>query len=227
MAHHAFYVASEREAGIAAAVAYLEAEHGLTGSGNPDIIIERHGLFRVEDARRIAHKAGLNALGEQGKALVIAATRIFHEAQNALLKTFEEPVAGTILILVIPSEGDLIATLRSRVQPLPHSGLLPSAISEKAQLFWKGSGNEREMLVESLVKDAKSDDEEEKMDARAQARSFVEGLAILAHGEWRQTMAQDLHAFLADLDRLIPILSDRSAPLKLILEHILITAPKR
>lgn len=227
MAHHAFYVASEREAGIAAAVTYLETERGLIGVGNPDIIIERHGLFRAEDARRIAQKAGLQSLGEHGKAIVIAANRIFHEAQNVLLKTFEEPVDGTTLILVIPSEGDLIPTLRSRVQVLPHNGPLPSAIAEEAEAFWKGNASDREQVVEALLKDAKSDDEDEKVDARAAARRFAEGLAIRAHGEWRKTMAPDLHAFLADLDRLIPILSDRSAPLKPILEHILITAPGR
>lgn len=227
MAHHAFYVVSEREAGIAAAVTYLETERGLTGAGNPDIIIERYGLFRVEDARRIVHKAGLRSLGERGKAIVIAANRIFHQAQDALLKTFEEPVDGTTLILVIPSDGDLIPTLRSRVQVLPHDGPLPSAIAEEAQAFWKGSAGEREKVVEVLLKDAKSDDEDEKINARVATRRFVEGLAILAHGAWRQTTTPDLRAFLADLDRLIPILSDSSAPLKPILEHILITAPAR
>src|SRR6185437_2978159 len=113
MAHHAYFFAGDREAGIEAAVSYAETELGLPSVGNPDVLIERHGLFAVDDARRIAAKAELAPLSGDKKIIIIAASRIFHEAQNAMLKLFEEPPAGTTLALVIPSEGNLLYTLRS------------------------------------------------------------------------------------------------------------------
>src|SRR5262249_51840015 len=40
------------------------------------------------------------------------------QAQNALLKTIEEPPAGTVLILTAPGELGILPTIRSRVQIL-------------------------------------------------------------------------------------------------------------
>lgn len=40
------------------------------------------------------------------------------QAQNALLKTMEEPPAGTVLLLTAPGELSLLPTIRSRLQPL-------------------------------------------------------------------------------------------------------------
>ncbi len=223
MAHHAFYIAGEREESIAAALTFLAKERGLGGAGNPDVIVERHGLLKVEDARRLTEKANLRPTKGSEKALVIAANRFFHEAQNALLKTLEEPPEGTTIIVVIPSEGDLLPTTKSRLLPLPVKQ--QALVSEDARTFWEGRSASRKKVVEAIQKEAKSDDEEDKLAARARVRALLEGLAILAYGKWREKNDDALRAFLSDLDRLIPISTDRAAPLKPILEHILISAP--
>jgi hypothetical protein len=155
MAHHAFFVAGEREEGIEAALRYAEDSLGMPLIGNPDILVERHGLFTVDDARRIAAKAELAPLGDK-KLFIIAANRLFHEAQNAMLKLFEEPPAGTTLILIVPSEGDLIYTLRSRLQPLPNAEG-GRAISKETEAFVRGSAADREKVIEGILDDAKSD----------------------------------------------------------------------
>jgi hypothetical protein len=230
MAHHAFFVAGGREEGIQAALAFAERELGMPLTGNPDIIIERYGLFSVDDARRVAAKASLAPLRGSEKLYVIAANRIFHEAQNAMLKLFEEPPAGTTLIMVLPSEGDLIYTLRSRLLPLPESGERAQVLEEEVQAFAVGGAAAREKIVEKILDDAKSDDDEEKQEARARALRLAEGLSRAGYVAWRREAGPDsrdaMQSFLTDLDRLIPILHDRAAPLKPILEHILIIAPK-
>lgn len=233
MAHHAYFFAGEREEGIAAALAFGERALGLFPVGNPDVMIERHGLFTVDDARRIAAKAELSPLMGDKKMFIIAANRLFHEAQNAMLKLFEEPPAETTLVLVIPSEGNLLYTLRSRLQPLPHVGVTTShiEISEEAKVFVAGGEAVREKVIAKILDEAKSDDDEEKQEARAKALRLAEGLSRTAYAAWRKEEGPDsrdnLEAFLHDLDRLVPILHDRAAPLKPILEHLLITAPKK
>lgn len=228
MAHHAYFVAGDREEGIKNALAYAEGALGMPLTGNPDILIERHGLFTVDDARRIATKAELAPLGDK-KIFIIAANRLFHEAQNAMLKLFEEPPAETTLVLVVPSEGDLIYTLRSRLQPLPGANE-SAAISEEAEAFAKGNAAAREKVVESILDRAKSDKDEEKQEARAKALRLAEGLARTAHKAWLAAgpgARDELQAFLHDIDRLIPVLHERAAPLKPILEHLSIIAPKK
>ena len=225
-AHHAFYAAGDREEGIAAALSFLETERGLGSAGNPDVIVERHQLFSVDDARRVERKAALAAVGGKEKALVIAADRLFHEAQNALLKVLEEPSEGTTIILVVPAVGTLLATVRSRVQPLPGMKIAAPRASEESHAFWEGTPSARGKIVEAILKESKSDDEDDKARARTRARELAEGLAVLAHKAWREGSKTPHFLLLEDLNRLIPVLYDRSAPLKPILEHILITAPK-
>ncbi len=232
--HHAYFFAGEREKGITNALAFSERELGLSPLGNPDVLLERHGLFTVDDARRIATKAELVPMRGDKKLFIIAANRLFHEAQNAMLKLFEEPPAGTTLVLVIPSEGNLLYTLRSRLQPLPGGDERENKKEKHEPMveeFIAGDAAAREKVIAKILDEAKSDDDEEKQGARAKALRFAEGLSRAAYIAWRKESGPDsrdnLQAFLHDLDRLVPVLNDRAAPLKPILEHILIVAPKK
>lgn len=231
MAHHAYFVTGESEQGIEAALAYAEAELGLARHNNPDLIVLRHGLFSVDDARKIIDSANRAPMNGEKKAIVISALRLFHEAQNAMLKVFEEPPAGTTLILVIPAEGMLVPTLRSRLLPLPFSEkqiMTENRLLSRA--FLEARSAEREKLVAKLLDRAKSDKDEEKQAARNEAVELVEGLIEAAYAKREEVQdaadREELMAFLSDLDAFLPILHERSAPLKLIFEHILLVIPK-
>lgn len=226
MAHHAYFITGESEQGIEQALLHAEQELGLVRENNPDLIVMRHGLFSVEDARKLSDMAQRAAMNGERKAIVVSALRLFHEAQNALLKIFEEPPAGTTLLLVVPSEGMLLPTLRSRLLPLPSSqkqvmtkNWSESRTSPIAQEFLQGSATQREKIIEKLLDRTKSDKDEEKQTARNQAVQLVEGLMQAAY-------AKREIAFLSDLDAFLPILHERSAPLKLIFEHILLVIPR-
>lgn len=225
MAHHAYYVAGDLEAGKAAALSFVERELGLAPQGNPDVMQLSYGLLSVDDARHFGELAyRMPAIGTQ-KALIASASRFFHEAQNALLKVFEEPPAGTTLILVLPSEGILLPTLRSRLLPLPREGST-APIESDAQAFLEASDAERKKLVEKLLDRTKSDKDEEKQAARLAALRLAEGLLHAAY-EARKggDTSEEVVAFLDDLDCFIPMLHDRAAPLKQIFEHLLLVIP--
>lgn len=72
--------------------------------------------FSIDDARALIQQAQQTAVAADGRTFVIVAQAIPVEAQNALLKLFEEPPSGVVFHLVIPHDGLLIPTLRSRVQ---------------------------------------------------------------------------------------------------------------
>lgn len=217
MNHHAYYLVGRGDEGLEAAYAFAHTL-GLS-KGDPDIIVLRPALFSVEEARKLSELASRTPSKGDRKIVIALAERIFHEAQNALLKTFEEPVEGTYLVLVVPAEGTLIPTLRSRLLPLPVASVVSSAAAE----FWNGTSAARKKIVDELLEDAKSDKAQEKQAARSAVLAFVEGLVKLSHERRREP---SIHAWLEDLNRFIPILHERSAPLKLILEHVLLVAPK-
>lgn len=223
MAHHAYLFAGERSAGIRAARAYAKEVLSLEGLDNPDVAVFEYGLFSVDDARRIASFASqAPARGEQ-KLIAIAAGRLFHEAQNALLKLFEEPSEGTTLVLIAPAEGILLPTLRSRLIELPYED---AQVGAAAEAFLAASPEEREKLVAKLLTRAKSDKDAEKQAARLEAVELVAGLTRAAYAWHRKSPSRELAQYLEDLARFAPILHERSAPLKLVFEHLLAVMPE-
>lgn len=206
---------------------FAEANLGIDGDNHPDLaVFSYEGLFPIEHARRITTFASQAPVQGDKKLIVIAAGRLFHESQNALLKLFEEPNEGTTLILIIPAEGMLLPTLRSRLITLPRAD---GEIDESARLFLSSSRTEREKIVAKLLVRVKSDKDDEKQAARMEAVRIAEGLIRAAHGALPKTKgeeAESLMLFLRDLTRFMPILHSRSAPHKLIFEHLLIVMPE-
>ncbi len=221
MRHHAYVLESEVEAGVAQAHALVARELELEAKGNPDVITLRYGLLSVEDARHIITLVGQAPVAGAHKVLVIAAERMYHEAQNALLKVFEEPPLGTYLFLILPTLGGLLPTLRSRVHILPGVARRSSTqeIPEIATQFMKAAKEKRSALIKKL---SSGKDEEERRAYREEAIALVNGLerALRAQGLERH---EDT---LREISTLRPYLYDRSAPVKQILEHLSLVVPK-
>lgn len=87
------------------------------------------GLFLVVDLIRhfVIEPAGIKPTQGRRRVFIIRdAHRMNEEAQNALLKTLEEPPGTACLILVTSSATRLLPTIRSRCQQVPFN-LLPAA----------------------------------------------------------------------------------------------------
>ena len=81
--------------------------------------------IRVAEVRTLsAWLLGRPVDGDSRVALVLDAHRMGTEAQNALLKTLEEPRPGRTLVLVSSAPSGLLATIRSRCQQI-RFGALP------------------------------------------------------------------------------------------------------
>lgn len=70
--------------------------------------------FGIDDARKLTGMS--TSRGWKGvRSFIVFAESMTEEAQNALLKLFEEPPQDTTFYLVIPSPSILLPTLRSRL----------------------------------------------------------------------------------------------------------------
>jgi DNA polymerase III delta prime subunit len=225
MEHHAYLVAGPLAAGKAAALRAAAEVIGGEAEGNPDIISREYSIFSVDDARALYALAWQRPLVGNKKALIIVATRLYHEAQNALLKLFEEPPADTVIYLVVASAGGIIPTLRSRLIALPGLEQEESAeINDEAAAFLKASPEKRSDIIKKLA-DAKG--EEKKRAARDTALAILEGVERAAYEKWRASpKGAELTPLLEELGQLRSYLQDRSAPLRMILEHISLTIPR-
>jgi hypothetical protein len=220
MQHHAFVIEAGIEEGIEQALAWTEKELGLKGKGNPDVIVLKYGLFSVADARRVNELAMQAPLRGTDKVIIIAATRAYHEAQNALLKLFEEPSADTHLFLILPTLGGLLPTLRSRVSILDNiCGFTKPAYSEEVNGFLKATKEKRSLLIKKL---STGKDEDERRENRDRALEIVNGVEAALYTQSVEANAETL----SEIAILRGYLYDRSAPVRMILEHLSLVLPK-
>lgn len=194
--HHAFLLLGERETAEEAVLSLFE-KNGVKLIGSPDFFVFKEPLLGIEDARKLSHQAIRHAFTGK-KVFLLLPERVTLEAQNALLKTFEEPIAHTHFFLVLREESLLIPTLLSRL----HSVRLDSRTEKKeGQKFLALSLKDRLNFVKKFV------DKEENLS------SFLDELLL----ELRER--NDPEA-LKSVYKMRLLSDDRGTSVRLILEHL-------
>lgn len=90
--------------------------------------------LKVEQMRALQERLSLRPLEAARKvAILLSAERMNEPAQNAFLKTLEEPPADTTLLLVSAASQRLLPTIRSRCAQIPFGPLPKPLIVERLQ----------------------------------------------------------------------------------------------
>jgi len=137
--HHAYLIVSAFDQ--EALTRELLSQLGISAGHNPDLIVHA-GPLGIDEARRISARVGTRPFTDV-RVLIIDASQATVQAQNALLKTLEEPGEGNKFFLVAPYEDLLLPTLRSRLQkissmPLPaEAGVGTGAVKGTPEDFLK------------------------------------------------------------------------------------------
>lgn len=135
--------------GTAAAIPAVVSQLEERGIDTGDLHVRAYDSLGIDDARDIRDKAALRGLAGS-RVFVIAANTCTTEAQNALLKTFEEPAAEAVFVLITQSPETLLPTLRSRTETLT----LPNTVSESpldVAVFVAATPAERIELLKPLT----------------------------------------------------------------------------
>lgn len=213
--HHAYVVLGNGARVLPLLKLELEKILGRPLVGYPDYHYLAAVVFTIDDSRELRESQTRLGLSEQPKIFIVSCEQITREAQNALLKTFEEPTKNTHLFLIVPSERSLLPTLLSRVQmikPVTDSDQDKELIKLTRE-FLEGGIEARLKLIERIIGSDHPD--------RAKARAFV---GVLAR-EWRQAHEPDHWSkedqfVAAELNRCHDYLHDPAALAKMILEHL-------
>jgi len=171
-------------------------------------IIETFDKMGIDDVRAITAQAQLRPATKAGQVFIISATFITHEAQNALLKLFEEPPAETSFVLVLPPAVQLLSTLQSRIgYEVIHEAVTDS---EHWSAFLAASYADRLQQIDSWHK---SKDTE-------WLSAITRGVHTLRHTKF------DLPT-LAAIEQVGSRLQTRGASNKMLLEHLALVLPLR
>jgi hypothetical protein len=206
MQHHAYYIEGTQ-------AQFNEYKEAL----NP-FYARQYERFGVDEARELIALVGLKNF--QDALYLLGISSITTEAQQAVLKLFEEPQQGTTFVVLLP-HGVLLPTVRSRMLEYPDR----SKLSEKSlgggkdffqevSTFIKSSSKERSEIITKLLKDDEG--------VKERVRDFVNGLEALLV---KHIHAPSARAGLEDIDRVRDYLRDRSPSLKMLLEHLAVSLP--
>jgi len=112
--HHAYLVLGDRLKGENFLLSVFE-DMKVREQGNPDFHAYRVESFDIACARALRERAKEKPFGER-KIFLISAERFTPEAQNALLKTLEEPGENMHFFILLREPDLLLPTLLSRMR---------------------------------------------------------------------------------------------------------------
>src|SRR3989338_11121619 len=111
--HHAYLIEGAREEVVPEIVAFCESLDIKT-VGNPDFCHIAIDNFKIEDAFNLRAMTSDKSFTSAKKIFMICANSFSLDAQNVLLKVFEEPIENTHFFLIVPDTNSLLKTLVSR-----------------------------------------------------------------------------------------------------------------
>src|SRR3989344_4262775 len=188
----------------------------FSATATPDVYEWMYDKFGIDESRELTQLASLRGVGDQSP-FILGVSSITTEAQQALLKLFEEPRKGLTFVLML-QQGVILPTLRSRMMPFVQHGVLYSCITRRvvqphAQKFLSVSSKERsEMLAKILKAD----------DAKEQLHTLLIDVELALYTRKKA----DQLAALSEIAAVRPYLSDRAPSLKMIFEHLAVVLPK-
>jgi DNA polymerase III delta prime subunit len=210
MQHHAYYIEGDT-ALMPGLVNGIRARERYDAH-DPNFYERVYEKFGVDEAQKLRELAELKSTS--GKALfILAISSITTEAQQSLLKLFEEPQKGSAFILLVP-HGVLLSTIKSRFLEYPYEIEQPVHSLAEAKKFMSASGKERTEIIGAILRDDEN--------IKERIRSFLYGLEIQLSKKMADAKARE---GLEDIAKVRDYLRDRSPSLKMLLEHLALSLP--
>ena len=221
--HHAYFLVGNMEEVLLKLKDFLEKEVGVEVMGNPDFWSGKFNTLNVENAKIIADSqerktfeespsvatSGSPASSSSKKIFIIQTDFITEEAQNSLLKVFEEPTSGTHFFIISPQD-NLLPTLRSRL----HTVIFPRVTLGKKESILDLRLSERLAKVKDIT-DMIKDEEKTKQDAI----TLLNQIETELHNTGVEKSAKALEI----CESARASLYDRGAPVKMILEQVMLS----
>ena len=190
---------------------FLEKDLKFPTKSNPDFLESDFTVFKMEDGRQVLEKHLSKPIKYPQKIFIIATDFLTEDAQNLLLKAFEEPSGQTVFFLLCPNIKTILPTLLSRMMTFKVAGLFLKTESEAGK-FFSASVPVRLKIIQKKLAEL-SDEEIGKIDII----NFVRDLETYLK-EKKDTKAKV--ASVTVLEKALSYLNDESPSVKVILEHL-------
>ena len=225
--HHAYFI----EGGSFEYIVKELQKINFEVKGNPDFWHLDTENLTIEDARVIKDLQSQKPIAGDRRVFVIETFAMTVEAQNALLKVFEEPVAGALFIIVSPSAHILLPTLRSRMVVVSKRDAERQTFSPiDAKKFISSAPAKRIEMLKPILesKDIEGNKRADKKAAAVFLSALREecGISVSRMSE-QSEFSRDEYATLEAIDLALFYIFDRSSSVKLLLETVALSIPEK
>ena len=222
--HHAHIIEGDKEVLTQTLLALLEKHMGIFAHNNPDVSLLAYKSFGIDEARTLSENQSRASFAQSSnedpsrKIYLISADSFTHQAQNALLKTFEEPTLGTHFFIIVPHIDTILPTLRSRlVVARLGDAVYDDETRTLAQKFLTSSLEERFAMSKKLTEKKG----EEPID-REKIRRMFDHIERMLYT--RMAGKPDQGVF-AELYQAKKYLADNGSSAKMLCDHLAIVVP--
>ncbi len=231
--HHAYLIEGTKENILPAVVSHLEIL-GIQKEGNPDFYELSYGSLKMADASYLRSFSDKKSITGSKKVFLISADAILAEAQNTLLKLFEEPVLDTHFFIVVPDTNALLATFVSRFYTIK-SGEENKLEFDRAKKFLSMNRAERVSFIQDLLTGEEEDEEDVEEGTlslvstkSAKAQTFLNALEHELHEKFFVDKKKGTNLeFLDHLFKIRVYLRQPGSSAKTLLESLALSIPEK
>ncbi|OGI60512.1 hypothetical protein A2641_03190 [Candidatus Nomurabacteria bacterium RIFCSPHIGHO2_01_FULL_37_25] len=190
--HHAYLIEGDKN-NIVPEILKFCRDLNIKISGNPDFCQITIDNFKIDEAFNLRAMSTDKSFTSEKKIFVICVNSFSLDAQNVLLKMFEEPIENTHFFLVAPDANSLLKTLVSRFYVIPaRQDLAMEDLAmerQEAEKFISMPLQKRidfikELLIETEEQDAEGNEIVALDSTRSKALKFLNILEAVLHSKF-------------------------------------------
>jgi DNA polymerase III delta prime subunit len=189
--HHAYLIEGARDEIVPEIIKFLK-DSGVNVVGNPDFVNINIDNFKIDEAFDLRAMSASKSLPAQAgfssskKIFLLCVNNISLDAQNVLLKMFEEPIENTHFFVVVPDVNSLLKTLVSRFYLISPK----SDIGEETKIAEKFIAMPLKNRID-FIKELLAEEEDENIAAdssRSKALKFLNMLEDVLHKKMSKSL---------------------------------------
>jgi DNA polymerase III delta prime subunit len=180
--HHAYLIEGARSEVVPEIIEFLKTLDVNT-VGNPDFIQISIDNFKIDEAFDLRSMSTDKSFVSTKKIFLICVNNFSLDAQNVLLKMFEEPIENTHFFLVVPDVNALLKTLISRFYVISPKSDLGEEMKTAEKFISLTLPKRIDYIKELLVEEDNEDEDGNEIiatdSARSRALKFLNALEVV------------------------------------------------
>lgn len=188
--HHAYLIEGMRDEIVPEIMEFCESINIKT-SANPDFVHISIDNFKINEAFDLRAMSLAKSFFSTPKIFLICANNISLDAQNVLLKIFEEPTENTHFFLIMPDVNVLLKTVISRFYLIKTEKESDTKFKEAEKFITMPLKNRIDFIKELLTEPEDEDEDGNEIvvldSTRSKALKFLNALEFILHRKLNPT----------------------------------------